>query len=194
MRTIRRSCEPNTPSPSPSGAGLSFPELSRITVRADPAITKPKNWFWEEERSTRWLSRTSSTTTPVANRRSEPFRTVTPEWPSFPTPASQICRRGQRLTSLPSPEIVWPFRSRVMPSAPIRMPLFGQPVRSWLSVVSAVIVSPHSRPVGGSWPTAMDVAVNTAKVAMRESDLSIAPSYEDAVEGETRLATVLAPC
>ena len=80
-----------------------------------------------------------------------------------------------------------------MSSAPITIPLSGQSVRSRSSVVSAVIVSPHSRPVGGSWPTAMDVAVKTAKVTIKESGLSIAPSYEDAARGETGLATVLAP-
>ena len=75
---MRTSCDMNTPSPSPSGFGLSLPELSRITVRLDPPITKPKNWFCEELSSTNRLSRTRKAPTPIPKPRTEPPRIVTP--------------------------------------------------------------------------------------------------------------------
>src|SRR5262245_51985974 len=202
--TIRRSCEKNTPSTSPSGLGLSLAVLPRCTVADELPMRKPNHWLCEDASFTRRLSRTLRTPTPIANPRTEPFRMVTPERSSFATPTSQICVRGQRLTSLPSPEIVCPFRSSVMPSAPITRPLLGQPVRSRSSVVSVVMVSPHLSPAGGDWPAAA-VTPDRASRAINGNNLSVAigvlsrsgiagRSYGPCVAGETRLATVLAPC
>ncbi len=192
----------NTPSPSPSGLGLSVAELSRMTLRAESAITNPKYWLCDEESPTSRLPRTPPMSTPTPNPRSDPLRTVTPSWRSLKTPMSHGCRRGQRRTGLPSPEIVCPFRSSVMSSAPMMMPLLGQPVRSRSSVVSAVIVSPHLRPAGGDWPAAA-VTPDRASSATTESNLSGAigvlswldiadRSYDASGPGETRLATVFA--
>ena len=66
--------------------------------------------------------------TPTANPRSDPLRTVTPSMAVIEDPPCRTgCRRGQRGTGLPSPEIVCPFRSRVMLSAPITRPLLRHP-------------------------------------------------------------------
>src|SRR5829696_3281120 len=56
-------------------------------------------------------------------------------------PVSQIS--AQSSISSPLPSILWPFRSRVMLSAPITIPLFGQLTRSLSRVVSAVMVAPQ---------------------------------------------------
>src|SRR5215204_869556 len=167
---MRTSCEANTPSPSPSGTGLSLPALSRITLRADRAITKPKNWFLDEDTPSTRFSRALAMSTPVAKPSTEPFRTVTPSWPSFNTPKSHASLRGRHCANgAPSPSITWPFRSSVTPSAPIRTPLFGQSVRSLSSVVSAVIVSPHFTSIS-SFDVA-GVAPRAATVAIRASAL-----------------------
>ena len=91
---MRRCCEAKMPIPSPSGSGLSSPELSRTRLRADSAITKPKNWLLEEETFSTRLWRALPTNTPDAKPRTEPFRTVIPSWPSLTTPTSQISFLG----------------------------------------------------------------------------------------------------
>ena len=53
--------EPNTPIPSPSGAMLSLPELSRTRLRADSLTTKPNKVFSFEEMSSTRLSRALTT-------------------------------------------------------------------------------------------------------------------------------------
>ena len=77
-------------------------------------------------------------------RAREPCITVTPSWPSLTTPTSQNSVSGSHpAAGVPSPSIVWSFRSRVTLSAPITMPLLGQLTRLWWRVVSVVIVSPQ---------------------------------------------------
>jgi hypothetical protein len=162
------------PMPSPSGSGLSLPELSRTTLRDDSAITKPKYVFLDEEMFRTRFRRARPTNTPAKNSRTEPSRTVTPSWPSLTTPVSQNSPRRQRLTGSPSPATVWPFRLRVMSSAPITMPLLGQPVRSLSSVVSAVIVSPQRTWLAGEGPPPSAIAPVAANAANVASETSIA--------------------
>src|SRR5829696_927589 len=61
-------------------------------------------------------------------------------------PTSHHSPSGHESTGVSSPPIVCPSRSSVIPSAPITIPLFGQLVRSLVSVVSAVIVAPIRSP------------------------------------------------
>jgi hypothetical protein len=139
----RMRVEPNIPIPSPSGAMLSLPVLPRTTLRADWTMRNPKKAFFVEETFSTLFSSALPTKTPLAKSRTEPLRTVTPSRPSLTTPMSHSSFLGHCSNSLPSPATTWPFRSSVMLSAPITMPLFGQSRRSLSRVVSAVIVSPH---------------------------------------------------
>ena len=74
------------------------------------------------------------TNTPMSKPSSPPFRIVTPVCPAvLSMPTSQYAPSGQAATHAPSPLTVWPFRSRVMLSAPMTIPLFGQFARSAVS-------------------------------------------------------------
>ena len=101
LSTTRMSCEAKMPRPSPSGAGLRLPELSRIRLRDDSLTTKPKNLFPFEETSITRLSRTPPIRTPALKKsRTEPFFTETPSWPTLSTPKSQNSRSGALLERL----------------------------------------------------------------------------------------------
>ena len=123
---------------------MSLPELSRIRLWDSSLNIKPKEVFFLEEMSSTRLARALNTNTPASNSRTEPSLIVTPSWPLLNTPMSQNSFRGLHpAAGVPSPSIRWPLRSRVMSSAPITIPWFGQSRRSRSSVVSAVIVSPQ---------------------------------------------------
>src|SRR3954454_11690971 len=82
--------------------------------------------------------------TPTSKRRTEPPRIVTPACrAALSTPTSQDSPSGHDATGAPSPPTVCPFKSSVMLSAPITIPLLGQSVRSLVSFVSLVIVMPQ---------------------------------------------------
>jgi hypothetical protein len=82
---------------------------------------------------------------PVSNCRIEPPLIVIWLCPALlSTPTSQAVSGGQEGTGVPSPSMTCPFRSSVMLSAPITIPLSGQFTRSPASFVFAVITSPHA--------------------------------------------------
>ena len=136
--------------------------------------------------STRF-SRALPTSTPLSNCPTEPFRTVTPSCPSLSTPTSQISRSGHALNGLPSPEIVCPFRSSVMSSAPITIPLFGQSRRSRSSVASTVIMSPQlSGAVCAKAPPLAADASGKARRQIASAILRISGSSPGPVEGSLR--------
>src|SRR5215218_9340374 len=64
----------------------------------------------------------------------------------------RLSRTCPQERDLPAIADTWLFRSRVIPFAPIRMPLLGQLMRSACRVVSVVIVSPQLTLLAASAP------------------------------------------
>jgi hypothetical protein len=118
-------------------------------------MARPSVVLCAEDSRERRFSRPPSTRTATSNSRTEPLLIVTPVWPAvLSMPMSQDTPSGHDGNSEPSPATVWPFRSSVMSSAPITIPLFGQLTRSAPSLVSAVIVTPQLTRVGSACATA----------------------------------------
>ena len=57
--------------------------------------------------------------------------------------APEAVARTPVVLSVPSLVILWPLRSSFTPTAPIAIPSSGQFRRSFLSFLSAVMMSPH---------------------------------------------------
>ena len=118
--------------------------------------------------ATPWIrfSLPPTTEVPISKPRTVPPVIVTPEWPaSFEMPRSQIPSSKQDPAGTPSPPTVWPFRSSVMSSAPITIPLLGQLVRSLSSVVSVVMIAPQPNWATDAGAVVEPTAATTASVA-----------------------------
>ena len=136
----------------------------RIAVES-PTLTPKVELF---ANATLWIrfSLPPTTETPISKPRTVPPVIVTPEWPaSFEMPRSQIPSSKQDPAGTPSPPTVWPFRSSVMSSAPITIPLLGQLVRSLSSVVSVVMIAPQPNWATDAGAVVEPTAATTASVA-----------------------------
>ena len=185
----------------PVGKGLSFPELSRITVRADPAITKPKYWFLDEARLSSRLSRAPATTTPPepAHRSVSDGDAVVavvgdPDVAYLPARAAldRLAVAGDRVTVQVERDVVGADHDAV--ARAVREVAVERRVRR--DRVAAVDTG------GGACPAA-DAAPDAARVAITESNLrapfrvlswvgSVIEATGVGAATETRLATVFA--
>src|SRR6267142_2236837 len=90
---------------------------------------------------------------PTSKPRTAPPLIITSAWPArLEMPRSQIGSSRHEPAGTPSPPTVWPFKSSVMLSAPITIPLLGQLVRSLSSFVFVVIVAPQLTLLASAWP------------------------------------------
>ena len=112
-------------------------ELWSMRLPVESPTTTPKvELFAELECRNAVLRSPPTTSTPTSKPPDGAFLIVTPAWPavlSMPT-SHDAPSSAHASTGAPSPLMVWPFRSRVMSSAPITIPLFAQLVRSALEL------------------------------------------------------------
>jgi hypothetical protein len=85
----------------------------------------------------------------------------------------------------PSPPIVWPFRSSVMSSAPITIPLPAQSLRSLSSFVSVLTIAPQPNEAVNAGAAADPIAAATANVAT--AAIVIAPIVRNRVMVKMKL-------
>src|ERR671915_167631 len=126
--------------------------LSRTWLPSAPMRWTPPSSVWSKKIPATTLRWVSERRTPLSKFRIVPPRIVTSWWPGLRTP-----------TPRPVPCTRCPFRSTVMPAAPITSPSPGQPITLLLSVMLCVRTCPH--PAGSAW--ALDAGRASAAHAAR---------------------------